>query len=200
MEDAEVLKAVLGHQHTFLGLPSRVWRFAPDGRELPYQIVKFSDRPSHDAATFSTLGLSLIPCKQRAGSGESHDVRLELIISVYNWIEDWAVVRIMMAFADTITRERTAPYNAEVINWGQPIRSDNPQFRHLYCTHPLLLDEGFALTDATSPPTIFVALYPITQEEASYAVDNGLGLSEKFIEERADLLAFDERPATLSVL
>lgn len=193
MEDAEVLKAVLSHQHTFLGFPSRVWHFAPDGQELPYQILKFPDTPLQDAATFSTLGLSLIPCRQTGGVGESQDMRLELIISAYSRIEDWAVIRIMMAFADTIARQRIAPYNGEVINWGQPIRSDNPQFRHLFCTHPLLFEDGFARLDSIFPPTIFVALYPITQEEASYATDYGLKLSEKFIEERVDLLAFDER-------
>lgn len=159
-----------------------------------YQVLKFEHQPVQSVNTFVTYGLSRHVL-------DTHDpplkptcaVRMELLACVSEAIPDAAIAYLLMSFGNAMLRKKQAPMSGEIIDWHTTIFED-PRFRYLYCTEPLLFPEGLAVFEGSSPETVIAWLLPVTEAEAKYAMNVGF---EKFNDllraERPDVFAFDRR-------
>src|SRR5437588_10705028 len=54
---------VISHLESFCGPIAEGWKFDPDGKEMPFQVIRLERGPTAGTVTFSTLGLSNYPLK-----------------------------------------------------------------------------------------------------------------------------------------
>lgn len=159
-----------------------------------YQVLKFERQPIRSAKTFVTYGLSRhVLDAHTLQLTQAREVRIELLACVNEAIPDAAVVYLLMSFGNAILRRRQAPVNGEIINWQTTI-FEEPRFRYLYCTEPLLFPSELAVFGGSSPETVIVWLFPVTEAEAMFAINVGFERFNSLLRaEHPDIFAFDRR-------
>lgn len=73
------MSGVMEHLERYLGLVQEGWAVDADGREMPFQIVRFDQGSTGGTVSFSTLGLGRYPLKSPA---TGRTIRHELLLLV----------------------------------------------------------------------------------------------------------------------
>ena len=181
---------LVGHLETYLGEIAGGWSRDAAGVPMRFQVVRFDDRPDQGLVTYSTLGLShhVIHLPTKA-------VRQELVMTVRRRFEGAHIVSLLATVGGWMLERHQALLRGEVLRNGGGI-PEGGALASLYAAAPGMLPDAFATMSTTDPPTVFVWLIPVSDEEAGLVATHGWPwFEERLLEQQPDL--FDLQRATI---
>jgi suppressor of fused protein SUFU len=179
---------VVEHLESFCGPIVEGWQTDPDGKKMPFQIVRLERGPIEGTVTFSTLGLAF---HQLSSASSSKLIRHELVmLARSNAIPDNLPVVLQQVAAEAVSRGN-AYLRGEVIGPRGRLFPGS-DFTALYVAIPVYFPDEFAAVDQVA----FAWLIPITTEEAGFVAVNGWPKFEDLLlREDPDLLDMKRRSA-----
>lgn len=167
--------SIIQHLETHLGEIDKGWN--DTNSEHTIKVVKFENQPFENVITYSTLGLSnfVLPMI------EDRTSRQEFVFSAYKQFNNEYIASFLLTFAEHILSKNKALLRGEVIGpnapiiWGTLLNS-------VYSAIPIVFENSFAVYDGTIPPTVFVWIIPLHEEEANYVRANGWVKFENLLE------------------
>lgn len=196
---APIADSALAHIEQFLGSYETtcdgMWWYEPSEppgspEENPYRycVMRFRDQPLADLVTYVTVGASACELTQEHGNS----IRMEFLLCAESSAPAAPIVSVLMGFTNAAMRLARAPFEGEVIEWKRPL-FEQPHFRHLYVTHPILFNEKLALCENVSPPILVVELIPLSEREALTAIRVGAQFNRLIIESQCPIWRLDAR-------
>jgi hypothetical protein len=155
------------HLERFLGEMAIGWNQDPEGRRLPFQVVRFPDWHKPEVAILTTLGLSHHELSRTDGS-----TRQELLLAVDSRFGNLRSVQLLVVVGEMLLKAHEALALGDVIRGAGDIL-DRGEKTALYAATPTFLPDDFAVFVASEPPTEFVWLVPITGGEADLVDSHG---------------------------
>jgi len=179
---------VSAHLEHYLGPIERGWS-ASTG-PMGVQVCRFRDQPYASASTFATLGLSHHALRMT----EKREVRQEVVLSVQKSQAREELAGLLLEVATRMIREHRALLRGEVLPLGSTILPGT-EATALYASLPVLFPGGLATFSGTTPPTVFVWLFPILPNEVRFIATHGWSAFEDLLEQQApDLLDLHRAP------
>lgn len=176
------------HMESFVGEIEAGWSRTPDGREAPFQVVRFAST-TLDGTAFATLGLSRIPLKDPQ---RDRSYKLELVMLAPKDLQDGPVPALLQQIGLECVESGRALLRGDVIGPRGPLFRRS-SLEALYATLPVFLPDEFAQFGGTA----IVWLVPILPSEASYIRTHGWPSFEDILLARnPDLLDFERAPLT----
>jgi hypothetical protein len=169
---------LINHLEKYLGKIDMVWADAEEPKNI--RVVSFWDFPFKDIVTYSTLGLSKIALPMPDG----RYVRQELVFSAYRNFSSEQIASFLSTFAEYLVSAHKALLQGDFIGPEAPIIRGT-LLNSVYSTVPMIFDEGLAVYYGSEPPpTVFVWIIPIHEEEANYIRGNGWDKFEDVLERK----------------
>jgi hypothetical protein len=170
------------HLERYLGEIAGGWSEDGRGERVPFQVVRFEERPEPGLTTYSTLGLSRhvlgLPAKK---------VRQEIVMTVDRAFASPSVVGVLATVAELVLKRHHALLRGEVL----PPRDalvPNAKLDALYAAAPVMLPHEFATFFGSDPPTVFVWLMPISHREADLIATHGWDwFEDRLVEQQPNL-------------
>jgi suppressor of fused protein SUFU len=161
---------VVEHLESFCGPIAEGWKKDPDGKEMPFQIVRLESGPIAGTVTFSTLGLSFHPLKSATSS---KTIRHELVMLVRADDIPKNLGPILQEVAAESISRGYAYLRGEVIGPRGSLFLET-ELMALYVANPVYFpDDFFGATTDQLGRVVFACLIPITAHEANYVAANG---------------------------
>ncbi|WP_026689681.1 suppressor of fused domain protein [Alteribacter aurantiacus] len=177
-----------------IGPIERGWIKDPTGKQLPFQIVKFSDGPLPDTTTYCTLGLSN---ELLGDAGEKEHVRQELVFATYDQFQDEAIPFIMQNVGAMAMRNKVPFRRGDVIGPYGPMFNES-HMEAFYVTLPVYYPSQFEVYEINEKVCIQLRwLVPITVDEATFIEEKGWGHFEDLLEESEPDLIDINRPCLI---
>jgi hypothetical protein len=167
---------LIEHYERHLGELDGAWSETAAGEQLPAKVLRFRDAPMKGLTTFGTLGLSEAELSLPNGRA----VRQELLMSCHEPQQE-NVAGVLPAVASDLLADRRAVARGAVLGPAGPLFDETP-LTALYCSVPVFFDDDFKVSNATEPPTVFVLLVPIADDEAQFVASNGWAPFERHLE------------------
>ncbi|WP_433811407.1 suppressor of fused domain protein [Flavobacterium johnsoniae] len=144
-------------------------------------IVYFDNQPNDGIASFLTLGLS----DHVLYLTETKDVRVELILSLYNNYPKNNIFDVLLNVSEEILIKHKAPLRGHVIKTKLHFLT-NFNISGFYITHPVFFEEDFWVYENSEPSTVFLWLIPVNQREIDFIESDGWEKFEDLLEEKDD--------------
>lgn len=173
---------------SFLGKIERGWSKDADGKEIPFQVVKYSGGPFPNTVTYSTLGLSN---EKLASPVSIKQIRQELIFISYSSFGDKNVPGILQQVGLRALKSKNSYLRGEVIGPYGPLFKAS-ELEALYVTIPVYFPDSFHTFNSKSSISVVQSwLVPITSKEANFVKQNGWDKFEDILEDmNPDLVDF----------
>ncbi|MBZ4422107.1 suppressor of fused domain protein [Myxococcus sp. RHST-1-4] len=160
------------------------------GAPTGVQGCRFRDQPDTSATTYATLGLSHHVLRLKG----AREVRQELLLSVQASQARDELAGTLFEVATRMLQDHRALLRGEVVHLGGPILHGT-EATALYASSPVLFPESLATFSSTTPPTVFVWLFPVLPSEVRFIVAHGWSAFEGLLERNApDLLDLHRAP------
>ena len=180
--------SLVEHIENHLGTIDQGWSLQKPSNSI--QVVRFNNSPVVKASTYVTVGLSHHILQMPQG----RQVRQELVFTAYDRFRAEEIASFLLTFSGYIAMRHKALLRGQVIGPTEPIISSTTM-RAIYAAIPVLFSDSFATYDGSSPPTVFVWLFPLYSLEVSYVQHNGWSKFEDLLEgENPDLLDLNRQP------
>jgi hypothetical protein len=164
------------HLEAYLGPVDYGW----SSESLPgIQICLFRNKPSPGVLTITTLGLSNTVLSMDAG----RRVRQELVVGVTGDEDVPNFAKLLLHVADQLLSSRRALLRGDVVALPSSVALGSAA-EALYASIPTAYPDEFWTLDDSSPPTVFVWLFPLLPSEASFVANEGWDEFEIRLEER----------------
>ncbi|MBM7094426.1 suppressor of fused domain protein [Bacillus sp. H-16] len=179
-----------------IGEIERGWIKDPSGKQLPFQIVKFSEGPLEETNAYCSLGLS----NELLGEAlEGEHVRQELVFASYNQFEEEAIPFILQNVVQMAIRSNTPFRRGDVIGPYGPMFGDS-LMEAFYVTTPVYFPSQFRAYEINEEVIIELKwLIPITAKEADFIQQSGWGKFEDLLEEHEPDLIDAGRPCLIEL-
>ena len=174
---------IIDHIQKYIGPIQEGWKDRDS--KLNIQIVRCNDELEENLNHFLSLGLSdsilsISPRKK---------VRQEFLFSVRSFDNDSLIFYFLMLVCEAVVARKKAVLRGEYIRLPAEVAMDMG-FDALYCSIPMLQEDGFSSFDKVDPPVIMVWLIPIYKSEAEFVDLNGWGMFEDVLQEnQSDLFS-----------
>lgn len=171
------------------------WSEDEEGKEYPFQIVKFSKGPFEGTTTYATLGLS----SHILSNGDKPDIRQELLMISDANFGDEHIPAILNQIGMSILQQHSALLRGEVIGPYGPL-FEHSALEALYSSVPVYFPDEFHMYEADGEyPIIMTWLIPITSEEAAYVDFQGWEKFEDLLEQSDPNLVDFQRKSIVQV-
>jgi hypothetical protein len=157
---------LVGHVESILGRIDAGW--SDEESESGIVVVRARDQPDKGASTYVTLGLS----RHVLAMGAGHEVRQELVFAADHRVEGGHIAAFLQSFAEFVVGEHRALLRGEVIGPSEPVLPGT-RLNAVYAAMPVLHDERLRILEGTQPPTVFVWVVPLHEEEAGFVREHG---------------------------
>lgn len=144
-------------------------------------IAYFENQPNEGITSYVSLGLS----NHVLYLTESKDIRIELLISLYNNYLKENIVDVLLSVSEEILTKHRAPLRGNVIKTKSTFLN-NLNVAGFYITHPVFFEEDFWVYENSEPSVVFLWLIPINQKEINFIELNGWDKFEDLLEEKDD--------------
>lgn len=108
-------------------------------------------------------------------------IRQELVFTAYRNFQSEQIASFLSTFAEYLVSANKALLHGDFIGPETPIIFGTV-LNSIYSTVPMIFEEDFAVFHDSSPPTVFVWIIPIHEEEANYIRFNGWDKFEDLLE------------------
>lgn len=157
---------IVEHVESILGPIDEGWR--DERSESGIVAVRSRGQPYESASTYLTLGLSRHVLAMASG----RDVRQEFLFTADNRFEGAHIASFLQSFAEFVATEHRALLRGEVIGPSEPV-IPGTRLNAVYAAIPVLHDKRLRTFEGTQPPTVFVWIIPIHDEEADFVRERG---------------------------
>jgi hypothetical protein len=171
-----------------LGMIQYGWNKDADGRNLPFQVVKYEKGPFPGTVTYSTLGLNLHYLKDARSEKR---IRHELFLVAEGNFGDKNIPGILQQVGLEALNSHLAYLRGQVIGPRGKLFTDS-ELEALYVSMPVYFPDSFHIFhDNGDIPIVQAWLIPITSNEAKFVMERGWSKFEDILEEiDPDLIDF----------
>jgi len=180
---------LISHIESHLGAIDGAWSETADADPLVTKILRFRGVPDTELSTVTTLGLS----DRELAMPSGRTVRQELMMCAMHRDEEH-LPGLVGAVAEDLVNSGRALARGEVVGPAGPL-CDGTGLTAIYAAPPVFFPVGLQVFRASTPPTIFVLLLPITDDESTFIAGQGWEAFEELLES-TDVDLFDFRRGT----
>jgi hypothetical protein len=152
---------LIDHLENHFGEICRGWKDTDAKNHI--RVVSFQNQPFEDIVTYATIGLSNVVLAMPSGKG----IRQELIFTAYRSFQGAQIASFLSTLGESISQSRKALARGDVIGPSAPIILGSP-LNSIFSAIPMIFQESLAVFHEDVPPTVFVWVIPVHEEEANY--------------------------------
>jgi hypothetical protein len=182
------MTGVIEHLESFCGPIVEGWRLDPDGKQMPFQVVRLERGHIAGTVAFSTLGLSNYPLRSATSP---QVIRHELLMLARRDSASSNLPAVLhQVGAEALARE-SAYLRGEIIG-PRGMLFTGSALEALFVSAPVYFPKEFFGTSTQKiGRVIFAWLVPITTKEAGFVTTNGWSKFEDLLSQRQpDLLDY----------
>jgi hypothetical protein len=142
------------HIERYLGRIDYGWRLRSD--TAGFRVVKILNQPKDGVVTYCTLGMSSVVLQMPGG----RSMRQELLFAAYDRYEPEKIASFLLTLGENLSLQGRALLRGDVIGPYKPL-IPGISLDSVYCTMPVMHDEGLATYSGRTPHTVFVWLIPL---------------------------------------
>src|SRR5215470_1644768 len=154
------------HIEKYLGRIDYGWRLRSE--TAGFRVVKILNQPKDGVVSYCTLGMSFAELQMPRG----RSMRQELLFAAYDRYEPERIASFLFTLGESISSQGHALLRGDVIGPYKPLIS-GISLDAVYCTMPVMHDEGLTIYSGSTPNTVFIWLLPLSHDEASYVKSHG---------------------------
>ncbi len=185
---------VIAHLEAFCGRIDCGWKTDPDGKDMPFQIVRLRAGPLPETVTHATLGLSGFGL---CSWGSPKTIRHELVMLSRRGEVPKNIPALLQQVALPAITRKHAYLRGELIG-PRGALFEGTELEALYVAAPAYCPEAFATVSTNFGAVVFAWVVPVTQGEADYIGRNGWRAFEDLLMETDPDLLDIHRPSVVA--
>lgn len=159
---------LVDHLERYLGELEVGWSVDEDGREMPFQVVRFPRGSGSGTVSFATLGLSRYPLRSHSGK----EIRHELLMIVPDRLREGPVPALLQQIGIEVLAAAAPLLRGDVVGPRGSLLQGSPM-EAVYVAMPVYFPDEFAVYEDDADPIVIAWLVPISAQEAEYVKEHG---------------------------